>query len=215
MKKLFILSFLVAMCLSMSAQITSSQTSITHRTVIEEPHATGYFGWNSLYVEYLPFKISSVSYNGAALNYSHAFSLTQKIPLYLETGLGGQYSFKKQDGITTHFASVKIPLNVLYEYDIPGTSISVDPFVGARLRVNVWGETKYNNDLFDGYGDNRSIDLFSDEVGCKRVQVGWHAGLKIHFNKVAFIGAAYGMDFMDFSKGSKIKEVAVSLGVDF
>ncbi len=210
MKKFFILSLLVAMSMSMNAQITSSQSSITHRTVIQEPQQPkNYTGWNSLYVEYLPSKLGNDSFNGAALNYSHAFSLTQKIPLYLETGLGGQYSFYKKFGTKTQFVSAKVPVNVIYEYEIPGTSLSIDPFVGVRLRVNIWGDTKFE--------DYESYDLFSDEGGrCERVQVGWHVGLKFRVNKVFFIGGAFGTDFMNFTHDDdKIKEFAVSLGVTF
>ena len=209
MKKLIILSFLVSMCLGINAQITSSQTSITRRTVISEPEQPKAFkGWNSIYVEYLPFKINKQSFTGAALNYSHAFSVTQKIPLYVEAGVGGQFSFYKKEQVKTHFVSAKLPVNVIYEYDIPGTSISLDPFVGMRLRVNIWGETEIED--YDSY------DLFEDEGGhCERVQVGWHAGLKVRINKAFFVGAAYGTDFMDFSQDNKINELAVSLGVTF
>jgi hypothetical protein len=208
MKKIFIFSLFVSMCMGVNAQLATSQSNITYRTVIEEPsQPKTYTGWNSLYVEYLPSKLHSQSYTGAALNYGHAFAVTQKLPLFVETGLGGQYSFFKEYGYKTQFVSVKVPLNVIYEYVIPGTSISLDPYAGARLRVNVWGQ--YESD----YGEH---DLFDDDEGFgKRVQVGWQAGLKVRFNNAFFVGGSYGTDFMDFSPESKISEATVSLGVTF
>ena len=205
MKRVLFLSMLIAACMSMSAQITSSQTDLTRRTVVVDR----YQGWNSVYVEYLPSKLSSGAFNGAALNYAHAFSVTQKMPLFVEVGLGGQYSFQDENGAKMQFASVKVPLNVIYEFSIPGTSISLDPFAGIKTRVNVWGEITSNEYDIE-------YDLFDENEGrCKRVQVGWNAGLKLRVNNAFFVGGAYGTDFMKFSPNHGIKEFAVSLGLTF
>ena len=206
MKRVLFLSLLVTLFMSSNAQITSSQTDITRQRVIIEK---SYDGWNSLYVEYLPSKLSSGAFHGAALNYAHAFSVTPKVPLFVEIGLGGQYSFQDENGAEMKFASVKVPLNVIYEYTIPGTSISLDPFAGVKARVNVWGEL--TSDEYDV-----EYDLFDKNEGrCKRVQVGWNAGLRVRVNKTFFVGGAYGTDFMKFSPNHGIREFAVSLGVTF
>ena len=212
MKKVIVLAVVAMLGLQSQAQIVSSRSAMTTRQVINEPKA--YRGWSTLGVEYLPssWKVDghSTSFTGLALNYTQAISLTQSAPLFLEWGIGGQYSFKSEGDETLHYASVKIPINFIYDIEIPGANINIDPYVGLKLRGNVWGEDKYD----DGYYDE-SWDLFGDEGGAKRFQVGWNIGVKARFNNKFFFGVAYGSDFNEFVDETKISEISLSLGLVF
>lgn len=211
MRKMILMATMALLGLNAQAQIVSSRSSMTTRQVIDEPKT--YKGWNTFGIEYLPSNFSadghSESFSGFAFNYSKAISLTQTAPLYLEWGLGAQYSSWSEDDEKIHFASVKVPLNLVYDFEIPNTSINLDPYVGVRFRGNVWGELK------DDYYDE-SYDLFdSDEGDCKRFQLGMQFGVKARFNNSFFIGVGYGFDFNEFSDDVKINELSISLGLAF
>ncbi len=212
MKKLILLAVLAAMGLQVQAQIVSSRSAMTTREVYGSDEVTTYKGWSTLGVEYLPSTWSgdndSESFTGLALNYTRAISLTQSAPIFLEVGLGGQYSFKSEDDQKFKIVSAKVPINFIYSYAIPGSDITLDPYVGMNFRVNIWGEYK------DYYG--KTSDLFdSNEGDWNRFQVGIHFGLKARFNNKFFIGAGYGLDFSEIAKKIKVNEGSISLGLVF
>lgn len=164
-------------------------------------------------MEYLPsnFKYDghSESFSGFAVNYTQAISITQSAPLFIEWGLGAQWSTKSENDIKMNFVSMKVPLNLVYDFQIPGTNINLDPYVGINLRGNVWGEVK--NDNYD-----TKYDLFdSDEGDCNRFQFGGHLGVKARFNNSFFVGVGYGFDFNEFDEDTKINELSLSLGLAF
>lgn len=211
MKKLIIFALSAMMSLQVQAQIVSSRSSMVTRQVYDEPKS--YTGWSTFGVEYLPSSWSgggdSESFNGLALNYTNAVSLTQSAPLFLEWGLGGQYSFYSKDDFKIHYASVKVPLNFIYDYEIPNSRVHLDPYVGLKARFNVWGEAK------DDYYDE-SVNLFSsDEGDWNRFQIGWHIGVKARFNDSFFIGVGYGSDFSKIADETRVNEVSLSLGLVF
>ena len=220
MKKLFILAMMAVVGAQAQAQIVSSRSSMTTREVIAEP--VTYKGWSTFGVEYLPSTFSvkdddSQSFTGLAVNYTNAISLTQSTPLFIEWGIGAQYSFNSEEDryeeVKVQFASVKIPVNLVYDFQIPGTNVNIDPYLGLKLRGNVWGESKYESKEYDY---SKSFNLFdSDEGDCNRIQLGWNIGVKARFNKAFFVGIGYGSDFSEFAEDVKINEVSLSLGVVF
>lgn len=211
MKKMIMLAAMAVLGIQAQAQIVSSRSSMTTRQVIEEPKTNK--GWSTLGFEYNPSAFSpehgdSESFTSVALTYTNAIPLTQSIPLYLEWGLGGQYSFYSEDDLDIKYVSVKIPINLIYDFEIPNTNITIDPFLGLKLRGNIWGEAK--NDYDD------SIDLFdSDEGDWKRFQIGWNIGVKAKFNNRFFVGVSYGSDFSEMAEDMKINETSFSLGFVF
>ena len=221
MKKLFLLALVAMFGLQSQAQIVSSRTSMTKTTVVDEPKN----GWSTFGFEYLPSSAnpdegSSKSFTGLALTWTKARSITTQLPLYLEAGLGAQYSFyNESEGkyeTNVKVASVKVPLNLIYDYLIPNTNINLDPYLGLRFRVNVFGELEreYN-------GDSKTYNVFDkDDMGgsdyvWNRFQMGWQIGVKARFNNSFFVGVAYGTDFSEISKKVKISETQLSLGFVF
>lgn len=212
MKKMLILAVMAVMGLQAQAQIVSSRSSMVTRQVYDEPKS--YKGWSTFGIEYLPSSWSmdgtSESFTGLALNYTNAISLTQSAPLFLEWGVGGQYSFYSKDDFKIRYASVKVPVNFIYDFQITNTRIHLDPYVGLKARFNVWGQAKE-----EYRGDSDSWNLFGDEGGWKRFQIGWNIGVKARFNDSFFVGVAYGSDFSKIADNTRVNEVSISLGLVF
>lgn len=214
MKKILFLAIIAMIGLQTQAQIVSSRSSMITREVIDRG------GWSTIGVEYLPstFKLdgssSSKSFTGLAINYTNAISLSQKIPFFLEWGIGGQYSFCNYDEKSHEYSikvvSVKAPVNFIYDIALPNTNIHLDPFVGVKFRVNVWGEIKE-----EYRGKSETYNIFGDKGTGKRFQAGLQLGLKARFNNKFFIGAGYGFDFNEVWEKCKIQEVKLMAGFVF
>lgn len=217
------------MGLQSQAQIVSSRTSMVKTEVINEPKA----GWSTFGFEYLPSKFSpdkgdTESYSAIALTWTKASQITASLPLFIEAGFGAQYSFKTEDetsGKTTYtekfnMLSVKVPLNIVYDFQIPNTNINLDPYLGLRFRGNILASLKQEVE-YKGSSDSETINLFDkDDMGgsdntWNRFQIGWQIGLKARFNNIFFVGVGYGTDFSEIAKKVKIKETQLSLGFVF
>ena len=217
MKKIVLLAIMAVMSLTSQAQIVSSRSSMVTRE--EAPKN----GWSTFGFEYLPstWKYShdgystSDSYSAAAVVWTKATALSNSAPVFLEYGLGGQYSWKSKDDILTKMVSAKIPLNLIYSYQIPNTEISIDPYIGLNFRFNIWGEIKQD---WDG-GQTANVfdkdDMGDSDNTWNRFQLGWHIGAKAKFSNSFFVGVAYGTDFSEITKYTHIEETTLTLGFVF
>jgi len=209
--KFFAVAALLAISSSVHAQFTNNSSSSATTSSSSD-------GWSSVWVEYNPINIDfnqgidDESISGFSLGYSKAFPITSSTPIFLEAGLGLQYStksdFMDSDDVTFKMFSAKVPVNLIYDFAIPNSSIKIDPFVGLTLRYNISGKLS---------GDDDDIDLFDeDDMGkdntFKRFQAGWQIGAKARFNGGFTIGVAYGSDFSNIweakAKGSSSKAKA-------
>ena len=203
--------------------------------------------WNTLYLQWNPSVFSpdkgdSESFNGFSVGFNHAFSLSQSMPLFLEAGLGVQYSvwsddiemyssssstsssYKKYtfDTKLTMF-SAKVPVSLAYKYDIPNSTISIIPNAGLDLRFNISGKVKLESGNYsESYGlfdkdDMKEVGLylFGDDDTWKRFQIGWHIGVNFMFNNSFMLGASYGTDFSEIAKKIKINTGSITLGYCF
>lgn len=175
--------------------------------------------WNSFWVEWNPSTFSpkrgdSESFNAFSLGLSKSFSLTSSAPLFLEAGGGVQYSFASDfisDDIKLSMLSIKIPLSLVYKFDIPNSSVSLMPYAGFNLRFNILAKLS----------DDDSLDLFDkDDMGgsdntWNRFQIGWQIGLKAKLGQSFLLGASYGTDFSEISEKVHINTATVSLGFTF
>ena len=216
MKKIFVLAIMAMFVTASQAQIVSSRSSrvTTTKTI------GNYEGWNTVYLQWNPSTFSpkkgdSESYTGFSVGYNHAFSVSQSIPLFVEAGLGVQYSFTSKFydwDVKINLLSAKVPVSLLYKWMIPNSTIALIPKAGVDFRFNILGTVKPD-------GASESYNLFDkDEVGpyeCKRFQIGWHAGFDVQFNDKFLVGFTYGTDFMDMMEDCKLHTMSVTLGYCF
>ena len=149
-------------------------------------------GWSSVWAEYGISKITNDwdsdldrDFNAVSIGFSKAFGLSKNQPLFVEAGLGFQYSFYSETTDVPNFEgiydddrydeyplpgnyktkvnmfSLKIPVNLIYKYDFPNSSFSIAPFVGVALRYNFSGKVKFEN-IDDDYDE----DEYDEDPNC-------------------------------------------------
>lgn len=133
--------------------------------------------------------------------------------------------------------SAKVPINLVYNWQLPNSNISIAPFAGITLRYNFYGkeEFKYNwNSDFEmywkkvygkqgferDYGDKESNIFDKDDMGSsdatwKRFQIGWQIGVNARFSNQFLVGVSYGSDFSEIYKKAKINTTSITLGYCF
>ena len=140
----------------------------------------------------------NTSLNGVTLGYSHFIPLGD-IPLFLSPGAAVQWFFKSKDGHKTNMISAKIPVNLVYSFQV-SDNFRIEPYAGIYGRINIWGQEKV--------GDVSANILSSDDFGdaaCKRFQLGWNAGVQFRITEAFTIGAGYFMDLMKLQNYSSGK----------
>ena len=209
---------MIMVAASASAQFTNARQSGSSSVVNTDE-------WNSIWAEWNPSVFSpkhgdSESFNAFSLGLSKAFNLTTSVPVFLEVGGGVQYSFASDfmdyDDVTFSMLSVKVPLSLIYKFDIPNSSVSLMPNAGLDFRFNILA--KLSGDYDD---EDLDVDLFDkDDMGSSdntwnRFQIGWHIGLKAKLGQSFLLGASYGSDFSEIAEKVHIKTTTVSLGFTF
>ena len=124
-----------------SSSVGSSLTSVTTD------------GWSRVSVSYLPSKMKSEgeseSFNGFSIGYLKGFSVTNRLPLYVEAGAALQYRSHKEEGnyggpgydySDKHkMFSLNIPVNLLYRFNVTD-DFSVSPYFGLDIRFSLIGK---------------------------------------------------------------------------
>lgn len=242
--KLFVAAAILAVSTTTSAQFMNTAKNSSASTVSTE-------GWGTFYVQWNPSSISvdakgadDQSFTGLSVGYNQAFGIAKNTPLFLEVGAALQYSFYKEDGDVIVYEydeyedeiyydivdgeekfnmfSVKVPVNLLYKFQIPNSSVALVPFAGATLRYNLSGKRKVSatEEEFEDVED-AEYDLFdkkdmgSKDATWKRFQLGWQVGVNAHFGENFLLGVSYGSDFSEICKKTKIKTTSITLGYRF
>lgn len=187
-------------------------------------------GWNSIYASYNMLKFSqemlayNKAYNGFSIGYDRAIGLTSKIPLYVEIGGAIQYAGQKVNReddesnakTTSNLLSVKVPVSILYRWNVANSNWSIIPKAGFDGRFNVLGkgkETYTASDHSHKFTTTNRYNMFKEgENGkdvynglnasgdkCSRFQVGWHVGANVEY-KSLLLGITYGADMNAFCK---------------
>lgn len=222
MRKFISLAIMAFLSFSVQAQIVSSRSSMATRQILNEP------GWSILGLEYLPSTTIQAINSGTwkeghafAISYTQAVAMTKSMPLFLEWGLGAQYSSygNERVGNALDFLSVKAPLNIVLDIHISDTKIHLDPYVGLCVRGNAWGRTFYITKDYSSNNEEKFSDpiSFFDNTGYKLFQIGGHFGVKARFESGFFVGVEHGSDFNTFINDDKkiISGVSVSGGLVF
>lgn len=168
--------------------------------------------------------------NGLSLNWAQARLLTDQLPVYLQYGAGVQFTWKtdtRSDDYydmkvknTTTFLTVKVPVNVLYNFAIPNTNLSVMPYLGLNAQVHVLGQSKTTT-TYEDEKETSKMSYFSKddmEDPYNRFVLGWQIGAMVSYDKY-FVGIGYNGPVTSLYKNGDLKiqtsQVNISLGIMF
>lgn len=238
---------LMAMATSASAQFANGTKMGGGIASDVEGHSSYYVQYNSFGVgdfsETLEdMDAESEKLTGFTVGFNKAVPVTSSMPLFLEIGAGLTYAWAKiydeeESGdcnycedefslrmkVSSQHLMVNIPVNVMYKFQVPNSSIILEPYAGLNVKGHILGQmkTKWScdaccddiEDEFEEYldeidEDELKTDYFDkDDMGgkkyvAKRLNIGWQIGANVDFGKY-FVGISYGSDFGKFmEKGS-------------
>ena len=229
--RFFAVAAMLAVCTAASAQFTNTAAATPKAAASTD-------GWGTFYVQYNPVKMSykdddddALSFKGFSVGYDHAFSVSKSLPLFVEAGLGLQYLTYKDEEDDEYYSfedkismlSFKVPVSLVYRWDIPGSKVSLMPFAGLTLRFNVTGKETMTYEE-DGDSEEEEVDLFDkddaekyfgdEDYAWKRFQMGWQIGVKASISNFV-LGVSYGGDFSEIAEDAKLKTTSITLGYRF
>lgn len=172
--------------------------------------------------------------NAVSLNWAQVRAITPAYPIYLQYGVGLQYSWDTETDsgddydyewstkATTSFLTAVIPVNVMYCFNVPQTSIALMPYAGINLQGHIIGQYS-SKTTYDGETETNKINFFSkDDMGeegtYNRFGLGWQIGAKVAYNNY-FFGIAYQGPITSLYKQDEFKlttsQVNISVGIKF
>lgn len=167
---------------------------------------------------YTKFKGESLSefIPAISISYERANSVSS-IPLYVGYGLGLQYGFKNEkDGgykYATNFLSFRVPVEVMYKLNIPGTALSVIPSLGFDPVLYVLGNQVVSHD-----GNKQSENIFGGNREMRRFNLDWHVAARVMYSQI-FLGIGYESPIVAFYNKDNtsigIRQVNISVGYCF
>lgn len=229
--KFYLAACLLAMTTAASAQFANSNASSSKSTNSSSANTDG---WQRVFVSYNPSKIvydvkdaDDLSVTGFSFGYTKGFSISNSIPLFVETGINGLYGFHKDEEgddeesyeVKSTLFSLNIPVNLAYKFSIPNSNITIVPFLGINLKGNIIGKEKLTYS-YDGESEEEEYNFFdkddmgSDDATWKRFQIGWQIGVGANFNQL-YVGLSYGKDITELCKKTKIATTSITLGYNF
>lgn len=242
--KLLIISTLMLVCASSFAQFTQGKGKSSSNSDN---------GWKSFYVQYnnigtdYSFKDAEDQedwnevglkdkMSGICIGYGKATPLSSSLPLFLEYGGGGQYSwyscksnvgyyYEKNSNIDVKLSllSFKAPVGLAYIYTIPNSELSIEPSAGLYVRVNVYGNLNAKETYSSYYSDKEQLELnILKDKDCNGdaasiFQVGCHIGFNISYANY-FIGISYNKDLSKIYDGYasvKLNTTSITAGIRF
>lgn len=189
-------------------------------------HAEGYFNDED-----------GMSLNGVGLEYTHGFSISQSLPMFIEAGIKAQFGAGsvsddfREDGYKVEaiekyrMFSFSVPVNYTYKFAI-GDGMSIAPFLGINFKVNalgqyrneikfddddlqdIWEDTDEYEDMKDWYNLYSKDDMGDKDATWNRFQMGWQIGVGFNY-KAFYVGLQYGTDFIP---AWKYKKYAINTG---
>ena len=218
------------MSVSASAQFMQSNGGSKAKASVEDV-------FNTVDLTYSPITMKETDgegsytddFNGLSLNWAQARLLTDQLPIYLQYGAGVQFSWYTNSitadysnvKTTTTFLTVKVPVNLLYNFAIPNTNLSVMPYLGLNAQVHVLGQKNTSRE-YEGETQTYKTNLFSKddmvEDPYNRFVLGWQIGAMVSFDKY-FVGIGYNGPVTNLYKYDDAKiqtsQVNISLGIMF
>ena len=215
MKKLFLITaMLLASYTLVSAQFMNDGHPSHSSSFSSSPSSFGTISasYNIMKLnESIDSESAKKTINGLSMAWTNANILSSNTPIYIDYGLGVQYSFKDENKVKINFLSAKVPLSLLYRFEIPNSKIAIAPYAGLDAVVYILGKSK---------GNGIEIDLFKDQGGEKlnRFNLDWHIGARFLISKL-YLGVGYEGPIVGFynKDGYKLNssQVNISLGIAF
>lgn len=196
---------------------------------------TGYTGHKYDFME----DEDHISLNGFAIEYIHGFSVSKKLPMFVETGLKVNFGFGALEGdereayditltpkLQVQDFYLAVPVNYAYKFCV-GNGCAITPYVGLNFKLHVLGRMRNKVDLDGADPDDLGLEdedlegdwisLFSDddETGMGDKDYTWNRfqlgwHVGVGFNyKALYLGVNYGTDFI---KAFKYKSSSVNSG---
>lgn len=195
-------------------------------------------GWTSVNIQYNSVSLDTEydeypDLRGFSIGLTNAWKLPTRSPLFAETGIvvrhasGNsdistyQYDFK--DEYKLNLLTVKIPVNLVYVFDIPNINVTIAPYIGLHINYHLSGKLKETEKEPGHIDRNHSYNIFDEQdfsdYSCdkwNRLQIGWQIGTKVNYSNF-YVGLQYGKEFSKIYDYAEIKtnEMAVSLGYKF
>lgn len=165
--------------------------------------------------------ITSLSLNGFGLEYIRGIGITD-LPMYIE--VGGKFTFTSNTRTqnqhssssytySTSMSRLSIPVSYAYRFQFKD-DMSVTPYGGLDVRINLTGKTKQTHKYLYYKGSNKYSDLLQGEdsesyswfnkddvydlsgvndCSWRRFQLGWHIGGRFMYKRY-FASLSYGSD---------------------
>ena len=181
--------------------------------------------YNRVTAMYSNRSYGDLSTNGFEIGYVHGFSLTDKLPLFFQTGVKMDMGFKGYSGsdmwdndfvkadlnLTT--MSFSVPLDLAYNIAIGGVSgVSISPYIGLNAKLNALADVKAKATV-GSQSASQTESLFDN--GMRRFQLGWHIGAGLNIDCL-YIGLQYGTDSIAVAEdGNHTPTVSVGVGYNF
>lgn len=158
MKKIFVL--LAAMVMTLGA------------------NAKGFNDYNRVELGYSPMFATGGTMHGFEVAYARGFHLSQKYPMFIETG--GRLAYR---GATeTNFLRLTVPVDFTWRFTVGRSgNFKISPYSGFTFNINL---------LYDVFDQNQ----FKDPYGGNRFQVGWEVGSKFNYKAFSW-GIGFNVDF--------------------
>lgn len=163
--------------------------------------------------------ISSDSRAAWHIAFSDQILLSERLPFYLETGLGVSSRGGKFAGVdfdTDEAASVsarplylQIPVLVNYHFNIKDV-VTIQPFAGLYYGLGICGKLKETS-------SGMKVNAFSDEGGLKRSDLGVRLGAGVVWNRIYF-GLGYDIGCLNVMKediGATLRNNCFTLSVGY
>lgn len=119
--------------------------------------------------------------------------LCNKLPLYLETGLGFSSRGGKIGDLSIRPSYLQIPVLINYHFNIKNL-VSIQPFAGLYYGFGIGGKAKM---------DGETEDIFGDDSGYKRSDLGVRLGVGLAWKHLYF-GLGYEIGCMNLIKSDLI-----------
>ena len=184
--------------------VASLQSSMFSQSIADS-YCRFYGGPSYLFVE----DVDGLADSGINAGLLYGLNITAgKLPFFFQ--FGGEFIYEgannEDEKIKERLMCLAVPLNLSYKLGV--RKFNVEPFIGANLRLNLYGHA-------NGTGYKLlEVDYFdSRDINARRLMFGVNLGLNFNINDLSF-GLRLNPDLMDYSKeyNSKFMHFFLTMG---